>query len=393
MPNTKDQVIRELYYGKSLSIATLSKLLNKSIPNVTKVINEMMIERLIVEDGFAPSTGGRRALNYCIREKALKNMLLIAVDQYYTQACLYDFENRPISKHILVRNFLDQQTKAYQTIVETIQTLLVEHPEEAQQVAAIGITMPGFVDSKAGTNNTYPTSSPLYAIKENIEKLFEIPTFIDNDSSAIAIAEYKLGSIKQTDNALVVNLNWGVGLGIIINSKLYKGHSGYAGEFSHIPLSNMNKLCSCGKKGCLEVEASLMRAKEYAENKIKQGEQSSLKEKYIQQKFITGEDLIQASNDGDQLAIEAMGKIGFMLGKGIATLIHILNPSNIIISGRGSRAGSILLPQIQSAILEYSISRIAKETTISISHLPEVQLLATACVAIENAKFIKTKIQ
>src|SRR5699024_2736024 len=83
------------------------------------------------------------------------------------------------------------------------------------------------------------------------------PTFIENDSSTIALAEIKYGRAVNEKNAMILNLSWGIGLGMILEGKLFRGNDGFAGEFSHIPLFKNGKLCSCGKTGCLETETSL----------------------------------------------------------------------------------------------------------------------------------------
>src|SRR5690606_10574704 len=108
-------------------------------------------------------------------------------------------------------------------------------------------------------------------LKDYLSDKFEIPVFIDNDSSAIALAELHFGAARGMKEVMVVNMGWGIGLGMIINGSLYRGHNGYAGEFSHIPLSQSDNLCSCGKRGCLEVDASLWVIASKAQEAIENG--------------------------------------------------------------------------------------------------------------------------
>jgi predicted NBD/HSP70 family sugar kinase len=143
-------------------------------------------------------------------------------------------------------------------------------------------------------------------------------------------------------------------------------------------------LCSCGKRGCLEVEASLKSAIDQTEIEIQQGEYSiySTLMKTMSNK---SDALIEAAKIGDQLVIYQIGKIGYMIGKGISTLLHILNPNKIIISGRGAEIGNILMPQIQNAVNEFSIPRIAKMTKIEISTLHKTaQQIGTGALVIEH---------
>ena len=382
MDSLKLSILKRLYFSNPQSIAELSASIGKSVPNITNAVNKLLQLNLIEQDGLAPSTGGRRAAQFVPNEKHLPLILSIAIDQFYTSVVVVDFKNQ--YKTAINTEVIDlREDDAYEKIIALTKTTIQQ--TDAYQIYGIGVTIPGFVDSKTGKNNSYSSNSPFYDLKTNIQKEFNLPTFVENDSSAIAIAEHKFGSAKSIQDVMVVNLNWGVGLGMILDNELYRGHSGFAGEFSHIPLSDSNKLCSCGKKGCLEVDASLLAAVESASNSLKSGEVSSLQSIFKQQKYLTGDQLLSAAIQGDQLAMEAVNKIGYMLGKGIATLIHIINPELVLISGRGAKAKDVLLPKIQSAVLEFSIKRLSQNTKIQFSNTENIQLLGSTCICILSA--------
>ncbi len=382
MDSLKLSILKRLYFSNPQSIAELSSSIGKSVPNITNAVNKLLQLNLIEQDGLAPSTGGRRAAQFVPNESQLPLIISVAIDQFYTSVAVVDFKNQ--FKTAIHSEGIDiKREDAYSKIVGLIKNTI--KGIDTFHVYGIGITIPGFVDSKTGKNNSYSTNSPFYDLKTNIQKEFNLPTFVENDSSAIAIAEHTFGIAKTIEDVMVVNLNWGVGLGMILDNVLYRGHSGFAGEFSHIPLSDSNKLCSCGKKGCLEVEASLMAAVESATEALKSGEVSSLQKFFETQNYITGDQLLNAANQGDQLAMEAINRIGYMLGKGIATLIHIINPQMVVISGRGSKAKNVLLPKIQSAVLEFSIHRLSKNTSIEFSNTENIQLLSSTCICILNA--------
>ncbi len=390
--NLEQLIFKLLYYNGSQSIADISKRMAKSVPNITKVINELLSSNLLEEDGYAPSTGGRRAVSYKINSQLNQVIIAVAIDQYYICASILSLENKELMEPITIENNLIDSEQSYTQILDLLKNLL-QHKLLTQNICiGIGISMPGFVDYQNELNNSFPTGSRLNNIKVLLEKELQTPVFIENDSATIAFAEHKFGVAKGSHDALIINMNWGVGLGMIINNKLFRGHSGYAGEFSHIPLSNTNKLCSCGKKGCLEVEASLIAALDFVHEQLSQGENSSLSEMSNLTKSSQGEFLLQAALHGDQLAISALNKSAYILGKGIATLIHILNPEQIVISGRAAIAGPIMLPTIQSAIHEFCIPKLAKFTSIELSNLNiRAQLLGTVCLVIEKLNFPNSK--
>lgn len=382
MDTLKLAILKRLYFSHPQSIAELSNSIGKSVPNITGAVNQLQEAGFIKNGGLAPSTGGRRAAQFIPNPEQLRMVLSIAIDQFYTSIAIVDFNN---DYRTAVRTeAIDLQAHdAYLRLVQLIESTLSE--SDPSLIFGIGITIPGFVDSKTGKNHSYPSDSEFYNLRIHIEQQFKLPTFVENDSSAIAIAEHRFGRAKTMKDVMVVNLNWGVGLGMIMDNLLYRGHSGYAGEFSHIPLSNLNKLCSCGKKGCLEVEASLVAAVEFASQSLARGEESSLRAIFVRDQKISGDLLLEAAIQGDQLAIEALKRIGHMLGKGIATLIHIVNPQLVVISGRGAKAKDILLPQIQSAVLEFSIHRLSKHTKIAFSETQNIQLLGSTCISILHA--------
>src|SRR5205085_5412441 len=144
------------------------------------------------------------------------------------------------------------------------------------------------------------------SLTEYISEVIAVPAFIDNDSSLIALAELKFGSARGKRNAMVINAGWGIGLGMILNGELFRGNNGFAGEFSHLSLFNNNKLCFCGKTGCLETEASLLVVTEKALEGLKAGRLSKLKQLPSEQSVEAIDTIINAAHEGDQFAIELL---------------------------------------------------------------------------------------
>jgi predicted NBD/HSP70 family sugar kinase len=217
-----------------------------------------------------------------------------------------------------------------------------------------------------------------------IEKEIELPTYIDNDSSLIALAEFRLGAARNKKNAAVINFGWGVGLGMIVDKALFRGYNGFAGEFSHIPLFDNNKLCECGKSGCLETEASMTVVVEKVREEIKNGRASHIKSvpENFEEAFAT---IINAATRGDQLTVEILSETAFNIGRGIAILIHILNPELVVISGRGAAAGNMLLAPMQQAVNRFCIPRLASYTEITVSDLSDkAELIGAAALVLEN---------
>ncbi len=212
----------------------------------------------------------------------------------------------------------------------------------------------------------------------------QLPVFIDNDSSAIALAELRFGEASHGQkNAMVINIGWGIGLGMIINGAMFRGSTGLAGELSHIPISDSDKLCTCGKRGCLETEASVLVVVEKAQKEIEAGRMSGLP--YFDNEFEMSNKLMQLAKQGNQDAISLFSEMGFKIGKALAILTHIVNPELIVLSGRGAMVGKILMAPIQQALNTYCIPRLFENLKLSISKFDnDAELIGAATLVLEN---------
>ncbi|MBB5622937.1 putative NBD/HSP70 family sugar kinase [Pedobacter cryoconitis] len=381
-------IIKQLYYKNPLSLTELSKLTSKSLPLVTKVVNDLVSEGYVQEQGLGPSTGGRRASLFLLNIEKQRYVISVATDQFTARLIIYDLANTiilPVKK--LELDILDDE-EAVDKLVSFIAENIAASGIDQKKFLGIGIGMPGFISAEEGVNYTHLKTKDGSHFGKYLTDRLKLQVFIDNDSRLIANAELFFGAAVGMKDVMVVNIGWGTGLGMIINGQLYRGNSGYAGEFSHIPLSTTNMLCSCGKRGCLEVETSLLVMTQKAKLAMEAGEATSMTELFKDESRNTGELFLEAARNHDPLAVSILSEAAFHIGKGVATLIHIMNPECIVLSGRGAAAGKILLPPIQQAINEFCIPRIAAQTTVVLSELAaDAELLAGASLVIEHCEF------
>ena len=216
-----------------------------------------------------------------------------------------------------------------------------------------------------------------------MKKKFQKPVYILNDAKSACLAEFRFGQANQKKNVLVISMDWGVGLGIIIDGKMHHGTSGFAGEFGHIPLIEDGLLCHCGKRGCLETEASGMALSRKVREGLEAGESSILgqfSKKDLEQ--MEPEKIIAAANKGDQFAINLLSEIGKNLGKGLAVLIQIFNPELIILEGKFSEAKQFITIPIQQSINTYCMAQLREKTQVSLSDLGQDSVLLGAVAAV-----------
>lgn len=388
--NIKDElyrrlIIRALGFGKNLPAADISIAIEKSLPLTNRMLEDMVKDGILLETDQAISTGGRRAATYCIAPETV-SVLSIAMDQFITKISMLDLSDTRIRNLRRYELPLIKNDDALEQFVSIVRNYISDSGTESKNLIGIGIGMPGFVDAGKGINHTYllvPGSKPT-RLTSFLEEELGLPVFIDNDSSTIALTEHMLGPAAKKTNSLVINFGWGVGLGMILDGKWYRGSTGFAGEFSHIPLFNNNRLCSCGKSGCLETGASMLTIIQDFRSALAAGRVSCIEELPDELEDASAM-IIDATVAGDQLAVELFTQVAYDIGRGIAILIHILNPEQIIISGRGAAVGSIVLAPIQQAINKFCIPRLASYTEIVMSELTrDSEVYGAAALVTEN---------
>ena len=377
------KIIKQLYFAPILSCASLSLAIKKSLPLTTRILNELIDAGFVEEIGQAPSTGGRRPVMYSLKPDVFY-IVSVAMDQFVTRIAIMDMRNSFVTEVEKIELPLLGNTEALSLLANNIEKLIKNSGIPREKFGGIGIGMPGFVDVKKGVNYSFlPTNNS--SITEYITTKTGLPTFIDNDSSLIALAELRFGAARRRKNAMVINIGWGIGLGMILNGELFRGHNGFAGEFSHIPMFYNGKLCSCGKTGCLETETSLLVITEKAREGLASGRLSKLIPSDLEHYEQASQSIVSAVLEGDRFAIELFSEAGYSIGRGVAILIHVLNPEVIILSGRGSTAGKIWQPPIQQALNEHSIPRLAANTSIETSTLGHhAELIGAAALVMEH---------
>lgn len=380
----KGLIFREFYFSGTLSCADLSERIGKSIPLTMKILNELIEEGYVKESGYAPSSGGRRPIMYTIKPDTIY-ILSVAMDQMVTRISLMDIQNNHMAGVEKFELPLQKNPASLSSLAEKMEQVIRKSGVDRKKIIGAGIGMPGFIDFKKGINYSYLGSEDK-TITQYLSDKLDLPVYIDNDSSLIALAEFRFGAARHQKNAMVINIGWGIGLGMILDGELFRGHNGFAGEFSHMSLFNNNKLCVCGKTGCLETEASLLVVIEKAIEGLKTGRLSALGKH-----FPTGhyeqdwEAIVKAAVKGDQYVVELLSDTGYNIGKGVAILIHLVNPESVILSGRGTLAGNVWQAPIQQALNEHCIPRLAVNTTVAMSTLGyQAELIGSAALVMER---------
>ena len=309
------------------SRAQLSEITGLSSAAISGVTAELIEDRLLTERslGEAGTTGGRRPILLDIDYQA-HYAVGIKMTQDHIEAVLTDLSTRVIAH--LGEDLEDQSSeRVVRQLLRICEALFELGRVERKDVFGIGLGLSGVIDGVRGV----AVHAPLLGwgnvpIARLMSERSGLVVRIDNDINAFAAAERLFGNGKNASNFLVVAVGRGVGAAIVVNGEPYGGRDGGAGEFGHNMVVPGGRLCSCGRKGCLEAYTT----------------EAALLEQYTkhQPKFAGNiNDLVGLANSGDPLAIEVFAAAGSLLGTHLSYLVNAFNPELVIFGGEAARLG------------------------------------------------------
>lgn len=365
----KKNILVQLAENGGVTIAELAKVLNISVPTATKLLMDLKEEGFLEDNGKIETAGGRRPNIFGLAPGALY-FLGVDVRRRRIEIVLIDFQGNVVCRKDEIPYILENTAQALDQVCCEVEAFITECNIEKKKIAGMGVSLTGRVDANEGYSYTYFNFSET-PLTEILQERLGIPAYIENDSRAMMFAEKNFGVVKDEKNVLFLNLGRGIGVGTMFDGKLYYGKTGFAGEFGHIPLFDNEIICHCGKKGCLETEASGIALEKMFVERLQAGETSILSEKWKQGKEILLYDIIKAANHDDMLAISLIAEMADKLGRGVGVLINLLNPDLVVVGGTFSLSGDYLMLPLKAAVNKYSLSLVSKDTRFKLSLLGE----------------------
>ena len=381
----KKDIITHFISTSNDTISELSKVLDLSVPTITKFITELMGQGLITEFGKVHTPGGRHPIVYGLNPTSA---YFVGVDmtRHHLHIALMDFTGNIVEKQFGISYTYENTPDSLDQLCDYIQSFIDRTGERKQKIFNINLNISGRVNPESG----YSYSSFYFSerpVSETLSKRLNYNVGIDNDTRAMAFGEYMKGIVDGEQNVIFINISWGIGMGIIIDGKPYYGKSGFSGEFGHFPVFENELLCHCGKKGCLETEASGLAIHRMVLERIANGESSILTNMVKDLKKLTLTDIIKATNMEDTLCIEIVEEVGNNLGRYISGIINIFNPELVVIGGQVAETGGFIMLPIKSAIRKYSLNLVNKDSKIVASKLTNKAGVVGACMIARSRLF------
>lgn len=236
------------------------------------------------------------------------------------------------------------------------------------EIESVGVTIPGLADERVWIYAPF-SGIQNFQIVDALEKMFQKSIFIENDVNACAIAEGIFGACRNVRDFIWLTISNGIGGGIVLDGKIYRGARGFSGEFGHLNVVKDGELCGCGKRGCLEAECA--------------GPGISRFYAHLTSENVPAAEIAKRAEAGETAALAAFEREGKVLGNALANAANILNPEKIIIGGGVSRAWNLFYPSLEEEFQKEIFKRANENVLIERTALGyEAALIGAAALTI-----------
>lgn len=364
--NNKKTILRTIFMDKKSSRGSLVDKTGLSFPSVMKFVAHLISDGVVKEIGFLESTGGRKASILTINRDYC---YLIGVDigAYSAKIGIVGLNGEIITKKIV-----ESDTKYVPTTGMTVDELIDEIATlikgfDREKIAAICIGISGMVDHDNGRIIFCPNEKGWnnVAIVDKLERKFDIPAFVDTSARCMALAERSFGVGKTAGNQIFVSISYSIAAGIIVDSELFRGSTGLAGELGHIQVNDNGNQCSCGNYDCLEyyvtlplivreIKKRLATFQGYSPLMIMAGDVAN----------VDLDNIVKAIDEGDKIAHEVISYAGNLIGIALANMVNIINPRTVILGGGLFETFPLIVDEVERSVRKRSSSPIQNGLSI-----------------------------
>lgn len=382
------QVLRLIHSQSPLSRAQLAAITGLNKSTVSSLVDELIENGLVHETGSNLGGTGRPATLLEINPQA-GNIIGVELGVDFVSVAVTDILGNILWRRREDADPSNNQDKMISQTLVIVKDAIAAGKRKGYKFLGLGLTTPGTVDLNKGVlifaPNLHWHNVPFVKIFSENTKL---RVFIENDANAAAIAEHLFGTTRQCQDFLFVFAGVGIGGGLFLDGKLYRGKNGYAGEIGHSPImaEPSQNVCHCGNRGCWETYANQYSIIQRVQARLEVRRSSIIPKLMAEQNLPLGIPLIkQAADAGDREAIDSFREAGLAMGQGLAGLINIFNPEKIIIGGPLSIAGEYMLPAIKETVKQHAMPGIVPQAEISLSPFgPDASLIGAVAIVVDD---------
>jgi glucokinase-like ROK family protein len=364
-----------------LSRAQLSDELEVPRPRLLAELDRMISTGRVLEAGLAASRGGRRStlvqLDPGLRFAAV-DLGASSIDIEVTDGRL-----EPVASCYEAADIRQGPGPVLERVNELLRKMSAQ--SHCERFNAIGIGLPGPVSFREGV----PVSPPImpgwdrFPVRDALTGEHGCPVVVDNDVNVMALGEQHSGVARAVDNLLFVKIGSGIGCGVQVHGRIYRGAEGSAGDIGHIQVEADGLPCSCGNTGCLEAHFGGVALARDATAAARSGRSQPLAER-LALGPLSAVDVAQCAAAGDIVCVNLIRDGGHRVGQVLAHLVSFMNPSMIVIGGGLSGLGHLLLAEIRSVVYKRSLPLATGNLPIVMSELgPRAGVVGAALLASE----------
>jgi predicted NBD/HSP70 family sugar kinase len=344
-----ERVVRAVRLAGSLTQAEIARSTGLSAATVSNIVRELRDNGTV--QVTPTSSGGRRARSVSLSGDA---GIVVGVD--------FGHSHLRVAVGNLAHQVLAEQTEPIDVDVSAAQGF--DRAEElvgrlisatgigTDKVIGVGLGVPGPIDAATGVLGSTAILPGWRGInpRQELAGRLEMPVHVDNDANLGALGELVWGSGRGVKDLAYIKIASGVGAGLVINGRIYRGPGGTAGEIGHITLDESGSVCRCGNRGCLETYI----AAGYVLELLRGSHGPDL----------TVPRMVQLAREGDPGCRRVIADVGRHVGMGVANLCNVLNPSRVVLGGDLAESGELVLGPIRESVARYAIPSAARQLAV-----------------------------
>jgi predicted NBD/HSP70 family sugar kinase len=371
------RVMQALLRNPGSSRTDVARLTGLSRPTVSTLVDELeaagIVEQHADRDDDRPRAAGRPPMYVSLAPRAA---FAVGLDfgHQHIRAGVCDLSGTPIADDWSQAEVDHAPTASLDLAHELVQGVLKAGKVDRRNVIGVGMGLAAPIDSATGTayvEGILPSWGGISPADEMAARL-GLPVQIENDANVGALGEHMFGAGRGVDDMVYVRLSAGIGLGLILGGKPYRGKAGVAGELGHVASVDDGIICRCGNRGCLETVASPVAVAGLLE--FSRGEPVSVQR------------LLELVHAGDRGARRAVADAGAAVGNAIAAVVNVLNPELVVIGGDLAGAGEVQLDPLKTAIERRAIAPAVAAVRVTRGELGEkAEVLGAAALLLSQA--------
>jgi predicted NBD/HSP70 family sugar kinase len=349
------RVINALRDQGRVSRADIARSTGLSRSTVSSLVSELQADGLVVErpeSATAFGEHGGRPPTLLSFDASAGLALGIDFDHHHVRVALSDLSSTILAER---EQALDTDHLAHEGMdaaAELVAQVIAEAGVERRRIVGAGMCLPGPIQRPGGVVGSTAILPGWVGVAaaDEMRRRLQLPIVVDNDANLAALAEAAFGAGRDAKDLVYLMISSGIGAGLVLNGRLYRGVAGLAGELGHVLVDPEGPVCRCGNRGCLETVAGTDALAELLRRSHGEG--------------LNGHQIVELARAGDLGCRRVIADAGRAIGKVAATLVNMLNPELLIVGGDLAEAGELLLDGVRESLALSALPTAAEAATV-----------------------------